>query len=222
MDHSTPVKTVDALHGSNDLNDLNASNGPSASNDSDNSNGLNDFENSNVSNVSNDSNGHKRWYVIYTKPRSEDVARGQLEKKDISVFLPKIRETRFRNHRLQEMVQPLFPSYLFGQLTIPDEYYDVKWAKGVRRIVGSGDMPLPLDDSIVAFLKAQSNETGLIQRQPGVKDGDKVRVRQGPLEGLMGIVQGDVDAKGRVKILMDILHAGAKIEIPFTYIEKHE
>jgi transcriptional antiterminator RfaH len=162
----------------------------------------------------------RKWYVLYTKPNSEDMAQEQLEKKDITVFLPRIREVKFRNRRLQERVQPLFPSYIFARFAIPDEYYDVKWAKGVKRIVGSGDMPIPLDDSIVVYLRAQTNEKGHIQPRSKLQDGDKVRINQGPLAGLWGVVKGRADAKGRVKILMDILHAGARIELPYSYVEK--
>jgi transcriptional antiterminator RfaH len=158
--------------------------------------------------------GCRRWYVLYTKPRSEDLAQDQLEEKDISVFLPKIRE-------LRESIQPMFRNYIFARFSIPEEYYDVKWARGVKRIVGSGDTPIPLDDSIVIFLKEQVNEDGLVQQQPSLKDGDKVRVKQGPLEGLWGIVHGGIDSKHRVKVLMDILHSGAKVELPYSFVEKY-
>jgi len=150
------------------------------------------------------------------------VAREELEKKAICVFLPKIRETRFRKHKWQERIQPLFPNYLFARFMIPDAYYDVKWARGVKRIAGSGDVPTPLDDSIVSFLREQANEKGLIQPKPNLKKGDKVRVKQGPLEGLWGIVRGEIDSKHRIKILMDILHSGAKVELPYSYLEKYD
>ena len=163
----------------------------------------------------------RRWYVIYTKPHSEDLARKQLEKKSISVFLPKIREVRFRSYKLQERIQPLFPNYLFARFVIPDEYFAVKWARGVRRIVGSGEMPIPVDDSIVIFLKGHANEKGVIQPRPNLKNGDKVRVRQGPLEGLFGIVHGTINAKGRVKILMSILNSWTKVELPYSYLARY-
>jgi len=176
----------------------------------------------NDSNALNRTNGSRHWYVLYTKPHSEAIAQEQLERKEIPVFLPRIREVRFRNHKLHESIQPLFPNYLFARFTIPDEYYDVKWARGVKRIVGSGEIPIPLDDSIVVFLRAQTNEKGHIQPQSKLKDGDKVRINQGPFAGLWGVVRGSVDAKGRVKILMDILSAGARIELPYSYVEKHD
>lgn len=167
-----------------------------------------------------DSAASRRWYVIYTKPHSEDLAREQLESKGLAIFSPKIREVRFRRHKMREIIQPLFPSYIFARFAMPDEYYDVKWAKGVKRIVGSGDLPIPLDDSIVVFLREQTNEQGLVHPRPNLRIGDKIRVRQGPLEGLFGIIQGELDAKGRVKVLMDILHSGAKVELPFSYVER--
>jgi len=77
----------------------------------------------------------RHWYTIYTKPHAEDLVQEQQEKKDISVFLPKISEFRFRKQKLRHCIQPLFPNYLFARFTIPDEYCHVKWTKGVRRIV---------------------------------------------------------------------------------------
>ena len=217
----------DASNNSNELNVLNDSNVLIGSNASNNSNvataeSLYDSNGSNISNDLNGTNGFRHWYVLYTKPHAEDQAQDELEKKAISVFLPKIREVKFQRQKLKATIQPLFPNYLFARFTIPDEYYNVKWARGVRRIVGSGDLPLPLDDSIVIFLKEQANEKGLIQPTPSVKNGDRVRVKQGPLEGLWGVVHGEIDSKNRVKILMDVLHSGAKVELPYSYVEKFD
>jgi transcriptional antiterminator RfaH len=150
------------------------------------------------------------------------MAREHLERKDVLVFLPKIRQVSFRKNSEQERIEPLFPSYIFARFTIPDEYYNVKWTRGVKRIVGNGQMPVPLDDSIVVFLKQRANEKGLIQPDFNLKEGDKVRVRRGPLQGLWGVIQGRVDARGRVRVLMDILHAGAKVEVPCSFLARHD
>jgi transcriptional antiterminator RfaH len=160
------------------------------------------------------------WYVIYTKPRSEDVAREELERKEVPVFLPRIRYVSFQRHRTHESIEPLFPNYLFARFTVPEEYYYVKWTRGVKRVLGNGHTPVPLDDSIVIFLKEKTNEKGLIQPEFNLKYGDRVRVRQGPLQGLWGIVQGHVDAKGRVRVLMDILRSGAVVELPYSFVER--
>ena len=162
----------------------------------------------------------KKWFVIYTKPRSEDIARDHLERKDIHVFLPKVREYRYCSKAEEAKIKPLFPNYLFARMMYPNDYYTVIWAKGVRRIVGDGTEPTPLDDSVVDFFKNQSEEKGFIQPSARLKTGDTVRVRNGPLEGLMGIIDGSMDEKGRIKVLMDFLKEGTRVEIPYSFLER--
>ena len=162
-----------------------------------------------------------RWYVVYTKPWAEDVARNDLERKSIHVFLPKIREYRYSSRGEEAKIKPLFPNYLFARMVYPEDYYSVIWAKGVRRVVGNGSGPIPLDDSIVDFFRRQSEENGFIRPSPHLRIGDMIRVRNGPLEGLIGIIDGTIDEKGRVNILMDFLKEGARVEIPYSFLERH-
>jgi len=49
-----------------------------------------------------------------------------------------------------------------------------------------------------------------------------VRVRNSPLEGLIGIIDGSMDAKGRIKVLMDFLKEGTRVEIPYSFLERNE
>jgi len=162
-----------------------------------------------------------KWYVIYTKPSSEEKARADLERRDIPAFLPKIRECHYTTKGNQAKIKPLFPNYLFAHMAYPDDYYAVIWAKGVRRIVGNGTEPIPLNDSVVEFLKSQSEEKGFVQPSLRLKIGDAVRVRKGPLEGFIGIIDGSVDEKGRIKVLLDFLKEGTRVEIPFSSLERH-
>ena len=163
----------------------------------------------------------KKWYVIYTKPSSEDMAKDHIERENIHVFLPKIRECYYSSKRKEAKIKPLFPNYLFARMAYPDDYYKVIWARGVRRIVGNGTEPIPLDDSVVDFFRIQTEEKGFIQPSPRLKIGDTVRVKNGPLGGLIGIIDGSMDEKGRIKVLMDFLKEGARVEIPYSFLERH-
>ena len=181
-----------------------------------------EFDNSNdyFSQISSSENPLK-WYVIYTKPCAEDMARENLEQKNIDVFLPKIRESRYSSKGQEVKIKPLFPNYLFAHMAYPDDYYAVIWAKGVRRIVGDGTEPIPLDDTVVDFFKKQTEEKGFIQPSSRLKTGDTVRVRNGALEGIIGIIDGSIDGKGRIKVLMDFLKESARIEIPYSSLERY-
>jgi len=172
----------------------------------------------NISNHWNNSSEIRRWYVIYTKPSSEDTAKDHLERKGIHVFLPKIRECNYSSKRKDLIVKPLFPNYFFARMAYPDDYYKVIWAKGVRRIVGNGREPIPLDDSVVDFFKNQTEGNGFIQPSPQLRIGNTVRVKNGPLEGLIGIIDGSIDGKGRIKVLIDFLKEGARVEIPYSFL----
>jgi transcription elongation factor/antiterminator RfaH len=166
-------------------------------------------------------NSKKKWYVIYTKPSAEEMARDHLERKDVHAFLPKIRECHYSSKGREAKIKPLFPNYLFARMTYPEDYYTVIWAKGVRRIVGNGSEPIPLDDSIVDFFRAQTEVDGFIRPSPQLTVGDTIRVRNGPFEGLIGIIDGSIDEKGRIKVLMDFLKEGARVEVPFSCLERH-
>jgi transcription elongation factor/antiterminator RfaH len=181
-----------------------------------------EFNNSNdYGSQSNPVDDAQKWYVIYTKPFAEDIARENLEQKNIDVFLPKIRESRYSSKGQDVRIKPLFPNYLFAQMAYPDDYYAVIWAKGVRRIVGNGTQPIPLDDSVVDFFKKQTEEKGFIQPSSKLRIGDTVRIRNGALEGLIGIIDGSIDEKGRIKVLMDFLKEGTRIEVPYSYLERY-
>ena len=163
----------------------------------------------------------KRWYVIYTKPSSEDIAKDHLERENIYVFLPKIRECHYSSKRKEAKIKPLFPNYLFAQMAYPEDYYKVIWARGVRRIVGNGAEPIPLDESVVSFFKKQTEEKGFIQPSLRLKIGDAIRVKNGPLEGLIGIIDGSIDEKGRIKVLLDFLKEGTRVEISCSFLERY-
>ena len=161
-----------------------------------------------------------KWYVIYTKAGSEGIAKSQLEQKNVPVFLPKISERHYCSEREEVRTKPLFPNYVFANMSFPNDYYKVIWAKGVKRIIGNGQEPVALDDSIVAFLMKQANEKGVIQPLPNLRIRDTVRMKNGPLEGLIGVVDGSLDRRGRIKVLMDFLKEGASIEVPCSLVER--
>ena len=71
-----------------------------------------------LADVSTKKRAQKNWYLVYTKPRKEEVAADNLIRQGYEVFLPKLRETKQRNRRLKEKLVPLFSRYLFINLAI--------------------------------------------------------------------------------------------------------
>ncbi|MBI3303108.1 MAG: hypothetical protein HYZ72_13665 [Deltaproteobacteria bacterium] len=159
----------------------------------------------------------RQWYVVYSKPRREDFAQFHLQRKGLEVFFPRILLPHPIPKRGQ--VVPLFPSYLFVRLQLPEEYHHVLWSPGVKSLVSFNGTPAPLDDEIVAFLKHQATSDGLLTGRSNLTPGQEVRITGGPLDGLVGIIQDPPDAKGRVGMLMKLLSRQVKVEVPVRFVE---
>ena len=56
------------------------------------------------------------WYVVATKLRQETVALQNLKRQSYEVFLPQITLRKRRRGKWQEVIEPLFPGYLFVAL----------------------------------------------------------------------------------------------------------
>jgi transcriptional antiterminator RfaH len=159
-----------------------------------------------------------QWYVVRSKPRREDYARDQLVRRGVETFLPRIVEPSGRAAG-EPVVGPLFPGYLFARLDLSCQYTRVIWAPGVHSLVSFGDLPCAVDPEVVQFLRERCGSEGVILALPRFEDGDVVRVRSGPLAGLVGVVQGRVSGRCRVRVLMEILRRRTQVSVPIEMLE---
>ena len=153
-----------------------------------------------------------QWYVVYTKPQREEMAQFHLQRKGLATFFPRLRLPYPRRHRRH--IVPLFPNYLFVQLRLPDDYHVVRWSPGVNHLVGSEGIPTPLDGTVVAFLRQRSAPDGISPARVSLPVGSGVRLVSGPFAGLVGMIENPPDAKGRVKVLMQLLSRQVRVEVP--------
>lgn len=145
------------------------------------------------------------WYVAYTKPRAELLAQENLLRQDYRVQFPMVR----RVVRRKISLEPLFPRYIFFQLTYPEQAITpVRSTVGVSSIVRFGVELAVLSDekcsAIMAFAQAQQRGglDELLQTE-GVQVGQHVMIRSGAFAGLEGLVSAV--GKERVLVLMNLL-----------------
>ncbi len=157
------------------------------------------------------------WYVVKTKLREESICIEEFARKGIPVFCPMTKEYRLRRRRTETV--PLFPGYVFCRFTYPDHYYDVKWTRGVSKLVKFGlDDPPPVSEPVIEFLRSQMNSDGIIDRTSELKPGDPVRFRTGPFKDLMGTILSCDTAQERIVVLMELLYQ-AKVEVDSYHVE---
>ena len=159
-----------------------------------------------------------QWYVVYSKPQKEQLAQFHLTAKNLEVFLPRLLLPE--SDRKRKRMVPLFPNYLFVRIRIfSEEYVYVKWSPGVKRFVTFNDMPAPIDEEIVTFLMRQADPMGVIAACSNLKLGQQVQIKGGPFDGLIGILREPPSAKGRVKILLNLLNRETNVDVPAQFIE---
>ncbi len=139
----------------------------------------------------------ERWYVINTKPKKE----GQVERLFIeggfTIYCPKcVHEKR---------VVPFFPGYAFLRFEFPDQFKTVKYTRGVKRVVGNDDGPVPIPEEAVAGIKARERDGFIVFERYGQEPavGDEIEVVEGPLKGLKGIFSKELGENERVMILLN-------------------
>jgi transcriptional antiterminator RfaH len=155
----------------------------------------------------------KRWYVVNTKPHNEDRAAINLTNGGIEVLAPKLKLRKFKEGKFIQVIEPMFPSYIFVRFHPVDEFRMVKYARGVKTIVHFGGQIIPLKDEMIEFIKTRlENGVAAIQKPHMIK-GEKILIKDGPFKGFSGIFESELDGKERVAILLDGVNYCAKMEI---------
>ena len=159
----------------------------------------------------------KHWFAVYTKPQKEEYADLNLRLRGIDTFFPKLFLPKSAKRKKQ--VVALFPNYLFVRCEIvSEECGSIVWCPGVKRLVSFNGNPAIVDDSIVEFLMGHAGPGGLMSARCNVEVGQKVSIDGGPFDGLVGIIQQPPNARGRVKVLLQLLNRQTNVDVPVQFI----
>jgi transcriptional antiterminator RfaH len=154
------------------------------------------------------------WYVVNIKPKKEFQVEKLFAEGGFTYYNPVF--------RLENRVQPFFPGYGFLTFDFPLQYQMVKYTRGVKRVVGNKQGPIPIPDEVIQELKAREVE-GLIELEKhGVEPrvGDEIEVAEGALKGLRGIFQRELDDKERVMILLSYVSYQGQLLIEKKKLKK--
>ena len=160
------------------------------------------------------------WYVVQTKPANEDRVKGNLLNQDIEPFLPLLGTNQYSNGKVVDRIKPLFPNYLFARMNLGLHYYKVKYTRGVSKILGNGEGPIPISERVIVTIRERMGEDNLVKLEDEFKDGDVVEVTSGPFKDLRGVFQKKMSGKGRVKILLSLIGVDVPVQISRWQIKK--
>lgn len=158
------------------------------------------------------------WYAIYTKPGKEDTIAYRLEGLGIEVLNPKIKFKKYRRNKLAEVVEPLFPCYLFANFEKEKYTHMITYTRGVRYIVGKTN-PIVVHDEIIDTIKEGMEAGNIIVVKPRrFSKGERVLVKEGPFKDFCGIFERETRGPERVMVLLDMIHC--KLELDSCLLAK--
>ena len=160
------------------------------------------------------------WYVIQTKPKKEEEAKSYLSTKGVEVFSPLMENFLLRNGRMNKELKPLFPGYIFGKFDLEQNYPLVRWAKGVKKVLGFGEYPTPISEEVVEIIRERTDTHGIMRLKSHFQANDVIRIKTGPLKDLLGIFERWMPDGERVRILLSLMGYQPVVEIHYLMIEK--
>jgi transcriptional antiterminator RfaH len=172
------------------------------------------------SNTSTPDNSH--WYALRTHLNQENRAEANLRAWNVEIFYPKIREQR-RNHfsgALTSFTKPFFSRYLFARFDAEQKLQKIWFTRGVQSVVTFGGTPCPVDDEIIEFFRSRVDKDGYVRLGEDLKPGDKVIMKGGLLDSLVGIFERETNDSQRVMILLQTINYQGHVIVERSSLRK--
>ena len=159
----------------------------------------------------------KAWYAIYTIVRHEKAVNSVLNQRNLETFLPLREKTRQWKDRQKTIQFPLFPGYLFVNMSLP-ERWNVLDIRGVVRILSKNGFPCSVPIHQIDAIKTLLKSNLVYNQSPYLTEGAEVSVINGPLRGVKGKISA---IKNQLKLILsiDFIQQGVVVSIDEKDIE---
>ena len=174
-------------------------------------------------------NNGEHWFVVHTYSGHEERVKKNLEQRiklmdsedEISqIVVPTEDEVEVRSGQRRTVAKKILPGYVLVQMKMSDQSWSiVRNTPGVTGFVGSGSKPVPLqEEEIDQVLKRMEEAAPKVK--VGFKQGQSVRVIDGPFTDFVGTVDEISAGKGKVKVLLSLFGRETPVELDFLQVEK--
>lgn len=154
-----------------------------------------------------------RWAVVTTHANGERIACEHLQRQEFNAYCPMIRKRRSHARKVEMVLRPLFPGYLFVHIDPGAQVWrPILSTRGVRTLLRVGEAPAFLDPDFIDGLKAREENGAIMPAASLFRVGQKVRVEGGPLDGLIAEILALNDQE-RITVLLDVMNRGVKAVI---------
>ena len=171
----------------------------------------------------------KNWYAIHTYSGYEDaVARALhqrieslgMEDKIFQVLVPKEKRIQVRGGKRKIVEERIYPGYVLVEMVVTDDsWYVVRNTPRVTGFVGAGTTPTPISkEEVDMLLKRMGVEEP--EYKVDVSVGESVQIADGPFKGFDGKVSEVDEARGKIKVLVNMFGRDTPVELDFLQVKK--
>ncbi len=157
------------------------------------------------------------WYALYTRHQHEKMVDQILTNKGFSTFLPLYATTHNWKDRTKSLTLPLFPCYVFLKGGI-ERRLQILTTPGIYGLVSSAGQPAAIPDIEIEAIRRVVESGARVEAHPYLKCGNWVRVKNGPLTGIEGILVRKKNIS-RLVLSVEILGTAAAIEVAAIQVE---
>lgn len=162
--------------------------------------------------------GTREWHVLYTRHQHEKNVHRLLESKGIESLLP-LRATASRWKDRTKLIQlPLFPCYVFFRAA-SSSWLHVLNTPGVHMMVPGSNGPAIVPPEEIDAVRRLAETCARVESHPFLSDGDRVRVKSGPLAGVEGFLVRK-KSSFRLVVSVQLLGKSAAAEIDALSVER--
>ncbi|MGC3873020.1 transcription/translation regulatory transformer protein RfaH [Halomonas sp. GXIMD04776] len=164
-----------------------------------------------------------RWYLIHCKGGESFRAAENLNNQGYEVFHPVLQVQKKRRGKLHWLDEPLFPYYLFIRLDrLASNWRPIRSTRGVLKLVGFGDEPLPVNDELIVTLrKSAQAKADASNGNIYFRAGETVEITDGPFRALQAVFESQ-KGEERAIVLLNMLHNQQRLEMPVSQLRRQE
>lgn len=178
----------------------------------------------------------KQWFVLRVQSNKEDKVRDSLielikarglEGLITNVLVPSEKVSEIKGGKKRITERKIYPGYIMAEVEvdehgqIPKEvWFLIRETPGAGDFIGGQNKPVPMASYEVEKLLSDVEHK---EEKPRAKiefrEGEKVRVKEGPFENYDGIVEEVLPASGRVKIMLTVFGRATPVELEYWQVE---
>ncbi len=162
-----------------------------------------------------------RWYVAQVKPNGFARAEANLDRQGFETFMPLRRKTVRHARQMRDVLRPVFPGYLFIKFgSKRADWRKINSTFGVSKLISfESGKPAPVPDSLMAGLRARSDDHHVLQPLDDLRAGERVRMISGAFADFVGEVE-EMVANDCVRLLFELMGQTTRVDVPRADVDR--